>query len=113
MDYKDPHLVPLSDIPIKTVELQQYLSMDSVLRERINMSSMRLVSDEERKAQALARIQAYETRPSTVAAEAFFGGNDAQKTLHWETLPQRVHELCRALEQWVRRNRFLFDTLCR
>lgn len=104
--------ITLVILPALGKEIKINMSTDSVMQERINMTNLRLESDEERKARALARIRAYETRASTVAADAFFDGSgDARKTLAWETLPRRVGELCRVLEAWVRKIIFLLGTM--
>ena len=62
-------------------------------------STIRMVSNEERKALAIARIQAIRTRPTTVAAQEFFAGSSHRD---WKSLPRRLRKLCDVLEAWVR-----------
>jgi hypothetical protein len=64
---------------------------------------LRVVSTTERKDLALARIKAVRTRPSTLAAEEFFSGDQ-----HWKSLPHRIRRLVKVFENWVRS--FIFVT---
>ena len=64
-----------------------------------------LLSSDRRKEIAIARYQAFETRPTTVAAKEFFNGDGIngtrRKANNWRSLPQRVRRLCQVLENWV------------
>ena len=68
-------------------------------------NSIRVLSLEERTNRAIQRMNAYETRPSTVAAMRFLGlvedGAKKRPALSWKTLPERVDLLCETLEGWV------------
>ena len=79
------------------------MTIDSMMQETIR--DLRILTNEERRTRALSRIHSYATRPSTIAADAFFGNDPGtNKSLSWKTLPRRIHDLCQVLEGWVRTN---------
>lgn len=58
---------------------------------------MMMVTTEERAQLAQLRIQAVQSRPSTVAAQEFFAGDRKSKSL-----ARRIRRLTQVLESWVR-----------
>ena len=71
-------------------------------REKGVMALHELHRTEDAAALALARYQAYHTRPSTVAAKEFLGIEGTQRRpLHWQSLPERVEKFCQTWLEWV------------
>ena len=83
-----------------------------------NRLPLRRLTDEERKQRAMARINAFHTRPSTLAAKDFFQKSTATKDNNsgerrkkqrrnlWKSLPGRVRKLCETLQEWVRQKKY-------
>jgi hypothetical protein len=59
------------------------------------------LSNEERWQRAQGRLNAVNSRTSTVAAQQFFAETDGSSN-DWKTLPERINRLCQAFEGWVR-----------
>lgn len=65
-------------------------------------ASAALTTNDERFLQAYRRIRAFKTRPTTIAAQEFFGSSPPMMECWQQSLPQRLQRLCDILTTWVR-----------